>query len=118
MSGKFELKQSIDGQFHFNLKARNGEVILSSELYTARHSAEAGIESVKVNAVADERYERKSSKNGEPYFVLRAANGGVIGRSELYSSTKAMENGIDAVKRNAPEAILEDLTEKAKGKSG
>lgn len=110
MARKFELKQATNGQFHFNLKANNGQVILSSELYKAKSSAIKGVESVQLNAPHDNRYDRRTSKNDEPYFVLKAGNGEVIGSSEMYSSTAAMENGISSVKTNAPGAPTEDLT--------
>jgi uncharacterized protein YegP (UPF0339 family) len=110
MSAKFELKMANDGQFVFNLKTPNGQVILSSQLYAAKQKAEEGIASVKKNASADERFERKSSKAGEPYFVLKAANGEIIGKSEMYSSAANMENGINSVKRNAPGADVEDIS--------
>jgi uncharacterized protein YegP (UPF0339 family) len=110
MAGIFELKRNAAGKFHFNLKAGNGEVILTSEVYEAKDSAENGIESVRRNAPADERFDRRTSKAGEPYFVLTAANGQVIGVSEMYASTSGMENGIASVKTNAPEAKLKDLT--------
>jgi uncharacterized protein len=111
MAGKFELKKSKSGKFMFNLKAGNGQVILSSELYQAKDSAVKGIESVKKNAPNDGSYERKTSGKEEPFFVLKASNGQTIGMSEMYSSVAAMENGIQSVKTNAPEAKMEDLTE-------
>jgi uncharacterized protein len=89
---------------------RRSEVILNSERYQSKQGAERGIESVKANAPNDSRYERKTATNGQPYFVLKAANGEPIGRSETYSSTPAMEGGIESVKRNAPTAKTEDLT--------
>jgi uncharacterized protein len=110
MSGKFDLKKSTDGQYFFNLKASNGQVILTSEMYKEKGSAENGIDSVKTNAPKDEHYERKVSSEREPYFVLKAGNGEPIGTSEMYSSTAAMENGIDSVKTNAPLATVHDLT--------
>jgi len=110
MAGKFEIKKSSDNQYRFNLKAGNGEIILSSELYKVKSSAEQGIASVKMNAPIDNRYERKVSTSNQPFFVLKAANGEPIGRSEIYSSTSAMENGIESVKRNAPGATIEDFT--------
>jgi len=110
MAGKFDLKKAKDGQFHFNLKAVNGQILLKSEMYKAKSGASNGIESVKKNSPLDERYDRRESKKGEPYFVLLAANKQVIGQSELYSSTTAMENGIQSVKKNAPEASINDLT--------
>lgn len=111
MAAKFEIKKGNDQQYRFNLKAGNGEVILSSEAYKAKASALKGIESVKVNASRDERYERRESQSGQPYFVLKAANGEIIGRSEMYSSTAAMEKGLQSVKTNAPTAETHDLTE-------
>ena len=114
MAAKFDLKQGGSGQFMFNLKAGNGEVILTSELYNQKQSAIAGIDSVKVNASDDTRYERKTAKNGQPFFVLTATNGQVIGKSEMYSSASAMENGIQSVKKNGPVAVIEDSTKEHK----
>lgn len=110
MAGKFELYQDKAGEFRFRLKAGNGETILASEGYKQRASAENGISSVRKNASLDERYERKETSSGKPMFNLKASNGQVIGTSELYSSEAARENGIDAVKRNAPDAKFEDKT--------
>jgi uncharacterized protein YegP (UPF0339 family)/CBS domain-containing protein len=104
--GRFELKSSSNGKFHFNLKAGNGETILSSELYNSRSAAEKGIESVKKNAVEAARFERKVNKNEEPYFVLKAGNGEIIGTSEVFSSETALENCISAVMKNAPTAVI------------
>ncbi|MBM3117428.1 YegP family protein [Jeongeupia naejangsanensis] len=104
MSGKYELKLAKDGQHMFNLKAANGQVILTSELYRSKAAAENGIESVKTNSPLEERYERRENKNGEPYFILKAANHQEIGRSEYYSSKAAMENGIESVKKNGPDS--------------
>jgi uncharacterized protein len=75
-----------------------------------QEGAEGGIESVTKNAPIDARYERKTSTSGYPYFVLKAANGEALGKSETYSSTAAMENGIESVKKNAPDAKVDDLT--------
>lgn len=114
MSAKFELTRSDNGQYHFHLKASNGEIILTSELYTAKGGASAGIESVKTNARDDRRYERRASRSGEPFFVLTAANHSVIGTSQMYSSVSAMEKGIESVKHSAHQAEISDLTEKAR----
>ena len=111
MAAKFHLKQGGSGQFMFNLKAGNGEVILTSELYKEKHSALAGIESVKANAGEDARYERKTSKKGEPFFVLKAPNGQVIGQSEMYAAAKGMEAGIASVKANGPGASVVEVVE-------
>ncbi|MBA3785672.1 MAG: YegP family protein [Acidobacteria bacterium] len=108
MAGNFEIKQSTNSKFHFNLKAGNGQTILSSELYETKSATENGIESVRTNAPNNDRYERLTSSNGSPYFVLKAGNGQVIGKSEMYNSASAMENGIDSVKTNAPTAKIVD----------
>ncbi len=110
MSAKFELKTTGNGQFMFNLKAGNGEVILTSELYKEKEGATNGIESVKANAADDARYERKTANNGAPYFVLKVTNGQTVGKSEMYSSLSAMENGLQSVKKNGPIARTEDIT--------
>ena len=110
MAGKFDLKKSPSGKFMFNLKAGNGQIILTSELYESKAAAENGIESVKKNAADDSRYERKTSKANEPYFTLKAGNGQVIGSSEMYSGAAAMENGIASVKANGPTAEVVDNT--------
>jgi len=109
MAAKFKLKDS-KGQFMFNLKAPNGRIILTSERYTSKSGAMNGIESVKKNAKSDAQFERLESKKGEPYFILKAKNNEPIGRSEMYSSKSAMENGIASVKENAPTAEIDDLT--------
>ena len=110
MAGKFELKKAKDGQFMFNLKAANGQVILTSELYKQKSSAENGIASVQSNANRDGAFETKTNSRNEPYFILKATNGQEIGRSEYYSSNSAMENGIASVKTNAPDAKVDDIT--------
>ena len=114
MAAKFDLKQGASGQFMFNLKAGNGEVILTSELYKQKQSAIVGIDSVKDNAGDDTRYERKTAKNGQAFFVLTATNGQIIGQSEMYSSVSAMENGIQSVKKNGPVATIQDSTKELK----
>lgn len=113
MSSKFELKKSHNGKFMFNLKAGNNEVILTSQMYESKASAETGIASVKENASQDERFERKTGSDGKPYFVLHAANKEVIGKSEMYTSHAAMEKGIASVKKNAANAAIDDTSAQA-----
>jgi uncharacterized protein len=110
MAGKYELKLSANGKYHFNLKAGNGQVILSSELYESKPAALNGIESIKKNSGDEKRYDRRKSSKGEPYFILKAGNGQEIGRSEMYSGDAAMENGIASVTKNGPDGELNDTT--------
>lgn len=110
MSGWYEVSKSSNGQFRFVLKAANAETILTSELYTSHVAASDGIASVQVNSLLDERYEKKSTKDGHPYFNLKAANHQVIGSSESYSSDGACDKGIASVKTNGPTKTIKDKT--------
>lgn len=110
MAGKFELKKSKNGQYFFSLLAANGQTILSSEMYDAKASALAGIESVKKNAADDARYVRLDGKDGSPYFTLRAGNNQVIGQSQMYASAAARDGGIESCKTNGPGATTSDLS--------
>lgn len=105
----FELKNKEGSGYHFTLKAKNGQVILSSEVYNSKSAAENGIASVKKNAPEDGKYERKTAKNGKFYFNLKAGNGQVIGSSQMYASESGMENGINSVKENAPDSDTKEI---------
>lgn len=109
MAGQYVLKRS-GSQFMFNLKGGNGETILTSERYTTKQGAENGIASCRTNSAVDARYDRRLSAGGQPYFVLKAANGEPIGSSEMYSSAAARDQGIDSCKRNGPSAPTRDET--------
>ncbi|MBF4507798.1 YegP family protein [Flavobacterium sp. JLP] len=108
--GKFVITKRANGEFQFNLKAGNGQTILTSEGYASKASAVNGIESVKTNSQDDSRYSKEESKSGKPYFTLKAGNGQIIGTSEMYESTSARDNGIASVKSNAPDAAVDDQT--------
>ncbi|MGI8811004.1 MAG: YegP family protein [Pyrinomonadaceae bacterium] len=108
MPGKFVVKTAKNGKVHFNLKATNGQIILTSESYETRASALKGIESVKKNAANAGRFERKMGKDGSPYFVLKASNGEPLGRSEMYKRASSMESGITSVAKNAPDSPVVD----------
>jgi uncharacterized protein YegP (UPF0339 family) len=107
---KFEIKTRANGEYQFNLKANNGEIILSSEGYSSKAGCENGIESVKKNAADDDKYDRLESKNSKHYFNLKAANGQIIGSSEMYESKSGRDGGIESVKKNATVATVSDLT--------
>ena len=72
--GKFEITTRTNGEFQFNLKATNGQIILTSEGYTTKASCTIGIESVRTNSQDDARFDRLTAKNDQPYFNLKAAN--------------------------------------------
>ena len=118
--GKFVVKETATG-FKFDLKAGNGEVIATSEVYTTKAACLNGIESVKNNCVGGvedqtvenfetvkhPKFEMYEDKAGEFRFRLKAKNGEVIATSEGYKAKKSCENGIESVKKNAPEAEIE-----------
>ena len=108
--GKFVITLRKNGEFQFNLKATNGQVILTSEGYTSKAACLNGIESVKKNAAVEARYEVKVAKNGKPYFNLKATNGQVIGASQMYASERTLKQGMESVMNNAPDAaVIEEL---------
>ena len=109
--GKFEITTRKNGEFQFNLKATNGQVILTSEGYKTKASCLNGVESVKKNCLDEKRFNKKVASNGKPYFNLMATNGQVIGSSQMYANEVNMNNGIASVRKNAPEAPIVDLTE-------
>ena len=110
MAGHFELSKSSDGQFRFVLKAGNGEIILTSELYKTRAAAEKGIASVRVNSPQDAHYEKKTATNGKFHFNLKAGNHQVIGTSQLYASAASRDAGIESVRKNGATTVVKDLT--------
>ena len=108
--GWYELKLAKDGQFMFNLKAANSQVILTSELYRSRAAAENGIASVQKNGVDATNFEVKTTASDQPYFILKAKNHQEIGRSQYYSSLAAAQNGIESVVNNAATTTIKDKT--------
>lgn len=106
MAGWYELKQNEKGQYSFVLKAGNSEVILRSEQYESKGSAENGIASAQKNSPSEERFERKDSSDGRFYFNLKAANHQVIGTSQMYKTAASRDNGIESVKTNGPSTTV------------
>lgn len=111
MVGTFEIARAKSGEHYFTLKASNGQVILTGQQYASKRGCLNGVESVRANSQVDERYERLTATSGAPYFVLKAANGQVIGTSQRYKSDKTMEKGIASVRKNGAEARVVDTTE-------
>jgi uncharacterized protein YegP (UPF0339 family) len=107
---KYILKSTIDDKFHFNLTAKNGQVILSSQTYTSKSGAINGIVSVQVNSSRDDHFVRGISTDDQYYFNLKANNGLVIGTSEMYTTKEARDNGIESVRENGYTKEIEDMT--------
>lgn len=108
MAGWYEISKNDKGQHSFVLKAANAQVILRSEQYDAKASAQNGVASVQKNAPLAERYELKTASDGRFFFNLKASNGQVIGTSQMYTTEAARQNGIDSVKTNGPSADVRD----------
>ena len=118
---KFVVKEVSSG-IKFDLKATNGQVIATSEVYESKAACQKGIESVKKNApaanvedqtvegfaaAAHPKFEMYVDKAGEFRFRLKATNGQVIAISEGYKTKASCENGIESVKKNAADAEVE-----------
>ncbi len=123
--GKFVIRATNTG-IKFDLKAGNGEVIATSEVYESEASCKKGIESVIKNApianVEDQtveeivaakcpKFEMYTDKAGEFRFRLKATNGQIIAVSEGYKAKASCENGIASVRKNAEEAEIVDTRE-------
>ncbi|MCR5084228.1 MAG: YegP family protein [Succinivibrionaceae bacterium] len=117
--GKFVISETKNGGFVFNLKAGNNEIIATSQVYKAEDSCRAGVESVKKVAadakvedqtvegfetVTNPKFEVYADKAGEFRFRLKARNGEPIASSEGYKAKASCMNGIESVRKNAPEA--------------
>ena len=120
--GKFVIRNVSSG-IKFDLKATNGQVIATSEVYESKSACENGIESVRKNApiasfedqtaegfevATNPKFEMYQDKAGEFRFRLKARNGQIIATSEGYTTKNACENGVESVRKNAPEAAVEE----------
>ena len=116
---KFEVYKDKAGEFRFRLKAKNGQIVAASEGYSAKAGCLNGIESVKKNCVAanledqtvegyatekNPKFEVYLDKAGEYRFRLTATNGQIIATGEGYKAKASCMNGVESVKKNAPDA--------------
>jgi uncharacterized protein YegP (UPF0339 family) len=104
--GKFALSINRGGGNYFNLKATNGQIILTSVMYNSLEECNAAMESVRAYCSDDDRYERKTSTDNKDFFNLISPDGKVLGKSEMYESAAGMENGIASVKKNGLTTIV------------
>jgi len=108
----FEIYQSEKTKkYHFRLKAKNGEIILTGQAYKDKAGCENGIQSVIKNGADESKFEIKESTNGKQYFVLKAGNGQIIGQSQLYKTESGLKNGIASIGKNVVDAKIKDLCE-------
>ncbi|UCD73337.1 MAG: DUF1508 domain-containing protein, partial [Candidatus Bathyarchaeota archaeon] len=109
-TGKFTVYEDAGGEFRFRLVAPNNEIIAVSEGYTTKASCMNGINAVKRHSVGRGEFDVFEDAGGEFRFRLLAPNKEIIARSEGYTTKGGCMNGIDAVKRHAPDATIEDQT--------
>lgn len=120
MAAKYVIKETKTG-FVFNLKATNGEVIATSEVYSALAGCKNGIKSVQKNApiaaIEDQtekdfekaknpKFEIYEDKAGKFRFRLKAGNGQIIATGEAYESLKSCKNGVASVQKNAAAEVV------------
>ena len=120
--GTFAVKETATG-IMFNLKAGNGEIIATSEVYNSKDACLNGIESVRKNAVAanledqtvegfetqkNPKFEVYQDKKGEYRFRLKSSNGQIIAVGEGYKAKAGCLNGIESIRKNAPEATVKE----------
>lgn len=118
--GKFVVRKTNTG-VKFDLKASNGEVIATSEVYSSEDACRKGIASVQKNAPIaalenqtkegfetekNPKFEVYTDKAGEFRFRLKATNGQIIATSEGYKAEKSCLNGVESVRKNAPDADI------------
>ena len=119
--GKFVIRETKTG-IKFDLKAGNGEVIVTSEVYASEAACRNGVASVQKNAPVaavenqtvegyavekHPKFEVYADKAGEFRFRLKATNGQIIAVSEGYKAMASCLNGIESVKKNAVDAPVE-----------
>jgi uncharacterized protein YegP (UPF0339 family) len=108
--GVFVISRRSNGDFQFNLKSGNGQIVLTSQGYSSKTSCENGIESVRLNSREETKFEFRIASNGKFYFILKAANGQIIGTSEMYESESTLRGAIGSVKIAAQDAIVKDMS--------
>lgn len=94
---RFTVFEGADGRFFFNLRAKNGQIVLQSQGYTTEAAAYNGTFSVANYGTNSARYDIRQSASGAYYFNIKAENGQVVGTSQTYSSKSSAVRGRDAV---------------------
>jgi uncharacterized protein YegP (UPF0339 family) len=106
----FTIYKGRNNLYYFSLKAENEERLLNSEGYLNRFACVDGIYAVKSNAIFLCRFEKKATSNGKFYFLLKTANGDVIGTGELYVSESSCDNSIAVIQREVTNAFIGDIS--------
>ena len=108
---KFEIfKNKRNNKFYFNLKSRNGQVVLTSEGFPNKSTAKRNISTVQKNCTDDKWIETKIAKNGTHTFAIMNTKKAVVGKSQKYNSVITMKKGMKAVVRASATETVIDLT--------
>lgn len=112
----------------FDLKAPNGQTVLTSEVYRTAAACRKGIASVQKSVLtaaledltdfsgrtfSNPKFELYRDKAGAYRFRLKARNGAIIAVSDAYAARAGAISGLESVKKNAPGAKVEQLPENA-----
>lgn len=123
--GKILIRKTATG-YDFSMVAANGETIATSQVYKAKPSCRKGIHSMQVNApiagledqtvkgakvLSNPKFELYTDKGGASRFHLKARNGQIIAVSQAYKEKAGALKGIESIRKNAPEAKIEEVKE-------
>jgi uncharacterized protein YegP (UPF0339 family) len=93
----FAVFKGLDSKYYFHFTAANGEIMLQSQSYTTKTSANNGVASVKLNGGESSKFEVLAAADGEYFFHLKAANGQIIAHGETYSSLSAAQDAVTSI---------------------
>ena len=110
---KFVINKKSNGEFQFDFIDKRGKVILSSGGYTRKLMCLKGIDSVRRNSQDNIKFFRKTSRDNETYFNLKAFNGKIIGVSKMFKDRLTRDKGIETLKKKSPAALIEDRSKQS-----
>ena len=110
---KFVINKKSNGEFQFDFIDKRGKVILSSGGYTRKLMCLKGIDSVRRNSQDNIKFFRKTSRDNETYFNLKAFNGKIIGVSKMFKDRLTRDKGIETLQRKSPAALIEDRSKQS-----
>ncbi len=110
MSAIYEIFKDHNGHFRFWLIAGNGKLLLTSKACETKRACMDAVSSARRNAARRKQFELKKAKDGKGYFVLKARNNELLGRSECFSSAESLDGVIETVRKDGPQGPINDLT--------
>ena len=107
--GTFTVIRENDGNYYVTLKTKNGRTVFNSLKHVSKSACKDEIETIRVNATDNLKYEYKKTFDGKFYFRLKSVYGEVLGNSKLYETAEHRNVGIETARRIAPLAVVIDL---------